>query len=116
MILALTLSAALLNPEVRQDTIAATICRPGYAASVRPPAGYARAIKRSLLHGRNPRAFTLDHRVPLSLGGAPRWPNLQLQTVAEAKRKDRLEAALHASVCRHTVSLRDAQLRMEAWR
>lgn len=56
-------------------------------------------------------------RPQISLGGAAgASANLQIQTRDEAKAKDVLERQLHASVCRGTVGLRDAQLRLEAWR
>jgi hypothetical protein len=55
--------------------------------------------------------FTLDHDVPLSLGGAPEdirnvWP----EPKAEAKRKDEVEEALLAAACYwHTLTLGAAQ-------
>lgn len=110
MIAALAIAASLLNPAVRQETLASTICRPGYTRTIRPPSAYIARIKRQLLAGRqDPRGYVVDHEEPLELGGAPRWPNLRLQTKAEAREKDVLENALHRAVCRGTVPLAVAQ-------
>ena len=35
--------------------------------------------------------YVIDHRVPLCAGGADRPENMQWQTIADAKAKDRLE-------------------------
>ncbi len=53
------------------------------------------------------RGFTVDHLVPIELGGEPfgvvdgRWDlrNVWPQPKAEARRKDAVEDALHAAVC-----------------
>jgi hypothetical protein len=117
MITALALSAAMLNPAVTPATLEWTICRPGFAAAVRPPGSYTQRWERKHLRpGQVARAYVVDHIVPLELGGRPYAPNLQLQTKAQAKRKDRLENQLHRAVCAGRVRLEDAQARMEAWR
>jgi hypothetical protein len=95
----------------------ATVCVPGYSRTVRPPYDYAwRRFRVSVFraygipHEQWSR-FTLDHDVPLSLGGAPEdlrnvWP----EPKAEAKRKDEVEDALLAAACyRHTLTLAAAQ-------
>jgi hypothetical protein len=57
------------------------------------------------------RNYTVDHLVPLSIGGAPEdllnaWPEPKI----EAKEKDGVEDALLAAACyRHTLTLHDAQ-------
>jgi hypothetical protein len=117
MIPALALAASLLNPAVHPDTIAQTICRPGYTKTVRPSTSYVRIWKRlNLRAGVDPRSVVADHRVPLSLAGSPYAPNLQLQTKAEAHRKDVLENRYHALVCSGRMDLRTAQERMAGWR
>lgn len=110
--------ALILNPQVNQATIHQTICVAGWSKSIRPPASYTHRIKRKLVpQGERLSGYELDHWIPLSLGGAPSDPrNLVLQPWPEAKRKDRLETQLHRAVCSGRVSLRDAQLRMGAWR
>lgn len=116
--IAAPLAAMALNAAVTQATIRQTICVSGWSAQVRPPSSYTRAIKRRQVpRTQRLSAYELDHWIPISLGGDPYDPrNLVLQPIAEAHRKDRLETALHKAVCRGSVTLRGAQLRMEAWR
>jgi hypothetical protein len=66
-----------LNPDVTQDTIAQTICVPGYTQSVRPASSFTNGVKALLLKraGLDPSTATdyeLDHIIPLALGGHPR--------------------------------------------
>ncbi|MBC7604999.1 MAG: hypothetical protein H7255_20375 [Ramlibacter sp.] len=108
----------LLNPDVRQDTIAQTICVPGYTASIRPSTTYTNGVKLKLMHEKSippetTGSIELDHRIPLALGGHPR--NLQNLTLQPwegedgAKKKDRLERALQKLVCASKVMLEDAR-------
>ena len=116
-----------INPVATQDNLAATVCKPGWAKSVRPPSAYTSALKvvQILEYGyadRNPSHYQEDHLVPLELGGAPRdkrnlWPEPLTVTLADgttigANEKDDLEDALHLQVCAGTVLLADAQLRI----
>jgi cytochrome c-type biogenesis protein CcmH/NrfF len=107
-----------LNPDVTQDTIAQTICLPGYTKSVRPAAGYASDVKRILMEraGMNPGSaqyYELDYVIPLALGGHPTdRRNFALQILEGkngAKRKDRIEAKLQCMVCSGQVTIADAQ-------
>lgn len=103
--------AFALNPAVTPAAIDATICVPGWAASVRPASSYTRAFERRALQaGADPRGFVVDHQLPISLGGAPRDPaNLRLQAVAAAKAKDLDERRLHRAVCSGRMGLEAAQ-------
>lgn len=113
----LAVAVSLLNPLVTPETMATTICQPGYTATIRPPRSLIdRYERRYLPRGADPKAYWVDHRIPLALGGNPRPPNLQIQPVAEAKRKDVLERSLHAAVCKGRVPLKAAQERMMEWR
>jgi hypothetical protein len=113
MIAALAIAAAMLNPQVTPDTLGLTICRPGYTKVIRPPNSYITMIKTRLLPaGADREAYVVDHSIALEIGGAPRWPNLRVQTIAEAKRKDVLEHALHRAVCSGAISLPAAQAEM----
>lgn len=105
--LALYLTASQLNPAVTQQTLSVTICAPHYATTYR---------KHHPIHVKPRKGFIRDHIVPIELGGSSAASNIQLQSKADAARKDRLENALRKAVCQGSVSLRDAQLRMEAWR
>jgi cytochrome c-type biogenesis protein CcmH/NrfF len=108
-------SCIALNPDVTPETIAQTICVPGYTATVRPGSSYVTGIKDKI--GRDAGlpsdvagAMILDHIVPLALGGHPRQPsNLQLQDVGESRRKDRIEVKLQCLVCSGQVPLGEAR-------
>jgi hypothetical protein len=113
-----------INPAATQDDLATTVCKPGWATSVRPPSAYTSALKivQIIEYGyadRNPSHYQEDHLVPLELGGAPRdrrnlWPEpneavLTDGTSIGSKQKDALEDSLHARVCTGGLLLADAQ-------
>lgn len=114
----LTFAGVALNPDVHQDTIAQTICVPGYTKTVRPSTTYTNGVKKKLLREagigeEHISEYELDHIVPLALGGHPRsLDNLMLQPwegTDGAKRKDRLEVKLQCLVCAGQVPLQEAQ-------
>jgi len=91
----------------------AVVCTPGYAGRVRNvsqasrDAVYAAYGVVTAFNGRN---GELDHLVSLELGGTNARANLWPQAAGSgARRKDRLEDALHAEVCAGKISLRRAQ-------
>lgn len=103
---------------------AAQVCQRGYARSVRHRYDaewrrYRTAIFREygIPHAEWPR-FTIDHLVPLELGGRPfgvngAWDlrNVWPEPKAEAKQKDAVEDELHYQVCiRHSLALGEAQI------
>jgi hypothetical protein len=102
-----------LNPGVTQDTIAETVCVPGYTARVRPTQRHVMDVKQTLSAGlalETGAEIVLDHIVPLALGGHPSDPsNLQLQELRESHRKDRIEVKLQCLVCTGQVSLDEAR-------
>jgi competence protein ComEC len=104
-----------VNPDVTPGTIAATICRPGWTATIRPPTTYTNDLKRRQIdqYGYLDRAlgdYEEDHLVPLSVGGNPSDPrNLWPEPGASPNAKDRVEADLQGAVCAHQVSLASAQ-------
>jgi len=113
-----------INPAARQDNLDTTVCRSGWAASVRPPSAYTSALKVAQIieYGyadRNPAHYQEDHLVPLELGGAPRdprnlWPEPNTITLTDGSvitsdAKDHLEDDLHRSVCAGSMQLADAQ-------
>lgn len=59
--------------------------------------------------------YELDHLVPRELGGVDDIRNLWPEPWEDAHKKDRLENALHRSVCAGTVTLDAAQAQMRAW-
>ena len=107
-----------LNPAVTQETIATTICVPGWTKTVRPSARYTAAIKIKLIRELEiPEEllvdFESDHRIPLALGGAPSEErNLELQPWDEAGEKDRIETCLSRAVCAGTITLDEARQRI----
>jgi hypothetical protein len=110
------LAPGAIGHEVTQQNILFTICTPGWAASVRPPASFTDRIKRAQIPlygypvGTNPRDFEEDHREPLELGGAPRdLSNLWPQPLDEAHAKDRLETAVKRDVCAGHITLEQGQ-------
>ncbi len=113
-----------INTAANQANLATTVCRPGWASSVRPPAAYTGALKLAQLieYGyldKNPSHYQEDHLVPLELGGAPRdprnlWPEpnailLSDGTTVGSKHKDALEDELHREVCAGAMTLDEAQ-------
>lgn len=116
-----------INAAATQATLSTTVCKPGWAGSVRPPSAYTSALKiaQILEYGyadRNPSHYQEDHLVPLELGGAPRdprnlWPQpnevvLPDGTMVGSKEKDDLEDVLHDKVCAGSMTLDDAQRAM----
>ncbi len=110
-----TCTPGALNPNVTQDTMAATICRPGWTATVRPPSSYTNDLKRHQIeqYGYLDRAlgdYEEDHLVPLSVGGSTSDPrNLWPEPGASPNAKDKIEVDLQGAVCAHQVSLASAQ-------
>jgi hypothetical protein len=107
-----------VDPRVTPDTIATTICVPGYTATVRLSTSVTNKIKTDQyaaygIAGLVPAAAELDHLISLELGGAPAdvanlWPELYQQAWG-ARVKDRVENKLHELVCSGALPLRDAQ-------
>ena len=110
-----TCTPGAVNPNVTEDTIATTICRPGWTATVRPPTSYTNDLKRRQIdqYGYLNHAlgdYEEDHLVPLSVGGSPSDPrNLWPEPGASPNTKDRVEADLQGAVCAREVSLASAQ-------
>ena len=98
------LTPGVVNPEVTQATIGATICKRGWTRTVRPPVSYTNELKvRGLVqYGlRGPLSgFQEDHLISLELGGNPTDPrNLWPEPYPRAAAVDRIENELNARVC-----------------
>jgi len=111
-------NAQWLDPNVTQQSIDSTICRPGYADTVAPPFDRAMALKDHLLAQQgidrdDGPAYALDRRVPIVLGGAPdAVSNLALLPWAGRggkRRKVLLTVRLKRCVCAGRMSLAKAQ-------
>ena len=104
-----------MTPGEVAVTDTAVVCMQGYSRSVRAqmPRGLRASVYRAYGIGRDDHRFVIDHRVPLSLGGADTarnmWPEPK-DGPLNSHVKDGLEDLLHRRVCfDHTMSLRAAQ-------
>jgi hypothetical protein len=104
----------VVNPEVTQGTIARTICRRGWTATIRPPTDYTSSLKLRQLHTLGlpggPERYQEDHLISLELGGNPTdvrnlWPEVR----PRADEVDRVENELNGKICSGRMLLRDAQ-------
>ena len=101
-----------IDPAVTQANIARTICRPGYTATVRPPASDTGRwkIRTFVFYGLDTGARgEYDHLVPLELGGTNATSNLWIEPGSIPNPKDTIENRLRDEVCAGQVSLAAAQ-------
>jgi len=112
------------NPDVTQENIQDTICKPGFTGTIRPANSYFRKLKLTQLAAdyknddMDPRHYEEDHLISLELGGHPTDPkNLWPQPYGtkeapiewNARKKDQLENALKRAVCGGRITLHEAQ-------
>jgi hypothetical protein len=114
-----------LTPGAVATANTATVCRPGYATSVRPTGLIWKRLKeqayveygirrghRSYVdnHGVRHPAYEIDHLIPLEIGGAPAdIRNLWPEPIESARVKDEVENELHELVCSGRMSITRAQ-------
>lgn len=103
-----------LNPAVTQATIRQTICRRGYARSVRPSTRVTEPEKLASIraYGLHQRvsSYEYDHLISLELGGAANDSrNLWPENGRSPNLKDKVENYLHARVCDGRMLLARAQ-------
>lgn len=109
-----------LNPDVRQDTIRQTICKPGWTSTIRPPASYTdklkiQQIKQYGYSDTNPRDYEEDHDLALEEGGNPTdprnlWPEPHNGPAGTTSfDKDKVENRVKEAICSGQVTLADAQ-------
>jgi hypothetical protein len=112
-----------INPAVTQANIHATICRPRWTRTVRPPEEYTERLKHLQIReyryrDRRLRDYEEDHLIPLELGGAPAsphnlWPEPHFVEGGWGSfRKDRLENRLRRLVCHGRLRLATARQRI----
>ena len=104
----------VVNPDVTQSNLSATVCRRGWTRTVRPPTSYTNALKLSQLRARTlrgpPSAYQEDHLISLELGGHPTDPrNLWPEPYPRAAVVDRMENELNAKLCSGRLTLAEAQ-------
>ena len=120
-----TCTPGALNPDVTQATVATTICKRGWATSVRPPESVTEPQKFQSMRAYNiPTSkgfagqYEYDHLVSLELGGSPDdtlnlWPEIHTLLVGGAQEgsfvKDTLENQLNRDVCTGFLTLSQAQ-------
>ena len=114
-----TCTPGAVQAGVTQVSIASTICRHGWTATVRAPEAETGKVKKAamLAYGlpvSGSKTTELDHFVPLELGGANDVRNLWPEPSDEpghgvANTKDKVENDLNAAVCRGQVPLAAAQ-------
>lgn len=107
-----------VRADVTAATMATTICRRGWTATVRPPESETSTLKRLAITAYRidtPSAdVELDHDLPIELGGSNDVTNLWPQPsdipgAGFRNTKDQVENRLHDAVCAHRVALPDAQ-------
>ena len=106
----------VLNPDVTQANIAATICTHGWTKTIRPPTDYTNELKLRQMReygvGGSPTQYQEDHLISLELGGHPTDPrNLWPEPYPRASDVDSTENELNSKVCSGQMSLSDAQRR-----
>ena len=110
-----TCTPGAVQADVTQASIASTICRHGWTATVRAPEAETGKVKKAAmlaygLPASGSKTTELDHFVPLELGGANDVRNLWPEPSDEpghgvANTKDKVENDLNAAVCRGQVPL-----------
>ena len=111
-----TLTPGVLNPDVTQATIGATICRHGWTRTIRPPTSYTSELKleqmRTYRRAGDPHDYQEDHLISLELGGHPTDPrNLWPEPLPHAYEVDQVENELNDKVCAGELALAEAQRR-----
>jgi hypothetical protein len=109
----------ILNPDVTQATIGATICVVGWTRTVRPSTEYTNALKRKQMRAYRETGaesdYQEDHLISLELGGHPTDPrNLWPEPYPRASQVDTIENDLNRQVCDGSLTLAEAQIRESA--
>lgn len=116
-----TCTPGMTNPKVTAETMSATICKPGYTKSIRPPVEITREEKKnnaaSYGYTQSLGTAEYDHLISLELGGDPNDPrNLWVEppdpgksTSVSNNNKDAVENQLHTMVCSGKMPLAQAQ-------
>src|SRR5581483_10660118 len=94
------------------DVTAADVCTPRYATAARHvPKSERAAVFAAYGDPDDSSIYTLDHFIPLNLGGADTASNLWPEPVAVpgSHEKDKVEDYLHAQVCSGALSLDEAR-------
>jgi hypothetical protein len=106
----------VLNPDVRQETIAETICTSGWTRTIRPPVSYTNELKLRQMReygvGGSPSDYQEDHLISLEMGGHPTDPrNLWPEPYPHASEVDRIENEINDEICSGKITLAEGQQR-----
>jgi hypothetical protein len=106
----------VLNPDVTQANIRATVCRHGWTDTIRPPTSYTNALKTKQMRQYHETGslsdYQEDHLISLELGGNPTDPrNLWPEPYPRAAEVDQIENELNGEVCSGQLTLAEAQQR-----
>jgi hypothetical protein len=109
----------VLNPDVTQADIRATICKRGWTETIRPPTSYTDELKRKQMRQYRETGslsdYQEDHLISLELGGSPTDPrNLWPEPYPRAADVDKIENELNDEVCSGRLTLAQAQQREDA--
>lgn len=109
----------VLNPDVTQSNINATICVRGWTKTIRPPTSYTNDLKQKQMReyrvGGPQSDYQEDHLISLELGGHPTDPrNLWPEPYPRASAVDSIENDLNSKVCSGDLTLESAQLKESA--
>ena len=104
----------VVNPDVTQANLAATVCKHGWTRTIRPPTGYTNALKAKQMREYGVRGsmsdYQEDHLISLELGGHPTDPrNLWPEPYPRASDMDTIENELNEKVCSGELTLDEAQ-------
>lgn len=93
----------------------AAVCAPGYAKHHRRVSKHMRerVYDRDGVPKGQRRGWTIDHIIPLELGGTNALSNLAAQPKAEARAKDADENRLHLEACAGSITLADARAEIQ---
>jgi hypothetical protein len=104
------LPVASMTPGAVFNVTAETVCRPGYAGSVRDvPLAEKKRVAAAYNFTGAYSEVEFDHLISLEIGGSNSPENLWPQPIEEALVKDRLEDYLHREVCAGRMSIEEAQ-------
>jgi hypothetical protein len=112
--------SAQLTPGASVPTVTASqVCAAGYSSTVRDvDAALRRQVFEEYGLDKNTDGYTVDHLVPLELGGSNDLTNLWPQPSAgneDSHSKDVLENGLHDLVCNGSMDLAAAQQAIVVW-
>jgi hypothetical protein len=117
----LSVTPGVFNYDVKQWTIATTICKSGWTATIRPSTSYTNALKIQQMqqYGEtgSPSDYEEDHLIPLELGGAPKnAKNLWPEPHSQSRHSDPFENSLKKQACNGSLTLKTARQQIRQYK